>query len=243
MKKYISILVVVIAIVSCKKSTEEFELTPISDYAPLTVGKYITYSLDSLIFTNFGTVEAHRIYEVKYVVADSITDILGRKAFRIFRYIRTIPAGVFSADNTFLAVNTGSTFEFTENNLRYLKLVQPIKEDNAWKGNSAIDVTTVIPGVRDFTYLADWDYTYSNVGLSSPIAIGSFNLANTITVNQRDVSTNLPITGSTLIASKDFSKEIYAKSIGMVYREFVHWEYQQGAKTGYGITLKMIDHN
>ncbi len=243
MKKYISILMIIIAIASCKKSTEELALTPISDYAPLTVGKYITYSLDSLIFTNFGTVEAHRIYEVKYVIADSTTDNLGRKAFRIFRYIRTIPAGVFSADNTFLAVNTGSTFEFTENNLRYVKLVQPIKEDNSWKGNSAIDVTTVIPGIRDFTYLADWDYTYSNVGLTSPIPIGNFNLPNTITVNQRDVSTNLPINASTLIASKDFSKEIYAKNIGLVYREFIHWEYQQGAKTGYGITLKMIDHN
>jgi hypothetical protein len=244
MKKLISIIIAVIIIASCKKSTEDLVLTPISDYAPLTVGKYITYSLDSLTYTNFGTTETHRIYEVRYVTADTLTDILGRKAYRIVRYIRSIPAGTFTPDNTFLAVNTGSTFEFTENNLRYIKLIQPIKEENSWKGNSAIDVTTVIPGVRDFTYLADWDYTYAGVGQASPLAIGSFSLPNTITVNQRNTSTNLPVTATTNIASKDFSREIYAKGIGMVYREFLHWEFQQATNyTGYGVTLKMIDRN
>lgn len=242
MKKLIYIILSVIIFTSCKKSTEDLVLTPIDDYAPLKVGKYITYSLDSLIYTNFGNTETHRLYEVRYLTADTLTDILGRKAFRITRFIRTIPAGVFTPDNTFLAVNTGTTFEFTENNLRYLKLTQPIKEDHTWKGNSAIDVTTVIPGVRDFTYLADWDYTYVNVG--QPYKLGSFNLANTLTVNQRDVSTNLPVTAATNIATRDFSKEIYAQGIGMVYREFLHWEFQQGTKyTGYGITLKMIDYN
>jgi hypothetical protein len=242
MKKLLPIVVCVWFFASCKKQTEELQLIPISDYAPLTVGKYITYSLDSLVFINFNLNEAHRLYEVKYLIADSLRDNLGRKAFRIVRYKRNLPSGTFASDNTFMALNNGSSLEFTENNLRYLKLAQPIKEEYSWKGNSAIDVTSNI----DNQYLFDWDYTYAAVGQAIPTGLGIANLTNTITVNQRDVSSNLPVTPSTNIASKDFSQEIYAKDIGMVYRKFIHWEYQSGNNlnyNGYGITLKMIDHN
>ena len=40
---------------SCKKTNEEFKTDAISDYAPLIVGKYITYQLDSLIFADKST--------------------------------------------------------------------------------------------------------------------------------------------------------------------------------------------
>ena len=248
MNKIISLLLVVILFTACKKESEEFNTIPISDYAPLTVGKFVTYSLDSLVYINFGATEAHRFYEVKYLTADSLTDLLGRKAFRIVRYIRTLPNGTFTPDNTFLAVNTGTTFEFTENNLRYLKLTQPIKDDRSWKGNSAINaVNDPITGVN-LSYLEDWDYTYVDVAAAKKV--GTYNLANTITVNQIDESVNLPVIapglpGATNIASKDYSQEIYAKGIGMVRKEFIHFEYQLAfpGYIGYGIKLIMVDHN
>ncbi|MEQ1553292.1 MAG: hypothetical protein ABL929_03880 [Ferruginibacter sp.] len=238
MKKILTTLIITTILFSCKKETDQLAIIPLGDYAPLTIGKYITYGLDSLVYTNFGTIPIHRLYEVKYLTADTLTDNIGRKAFRIVRYIRTIPAGVFAPDNTFMAINTGNTYEFVENNLRYFKLTLPIAEGNTWKGNSAIDVTSN----NDNQYLADWDYTYEKVGQSKQI--GSFNLANTITINQRDVSTNLPVTAATNIASKTFSQDVYAAGIGLVYRNFLNWEYQPGQNyKGYGITLQMIDHN
>ena len=247
MNKVLLFLLGIVFFASCKKESAQFETTPISDYAPLTVGKYITYNLDSLVYLSFGTVEAHKLYEVKYLTADSLRDNMGRKAFRIIRYIRSLPGGTFTPDNTFLAVNTGTGFEFTENNLRYLKLVQPIQDDKTWKGNSAIDVTSL---GSDLQYLADWDYTYANT--DQPKTIGTFNLPATVTVNQRDESFNLPVVlpgpgipNPTNIASRDFSKEIYAKGIGMVYRKFLHYEYQLSfhGYVGYGVTLTMTDHN
>lgn len=245
MKKIIPLLAFVIFLVACKKENEELKVIPISDYEPLAVGKYVTYSLDSLVYINFGSTEVHRFYEVKYLTADSLTDLLGRKAFRILRYIRTLPNGTFTPDNTFLAVNTGSNFEFTENNLRFLKLTSPIKNDRTWKGNSAIDVTSI---GSDLQYLADWDYTYSGVGL--PLKIGNFNLANTVTVKQIDESVNLPVIprgqpNQTNIASRDYSQEIYAKGIGLVQRDFIHFEYQLAfpGYIGYGVKMVMVDHN
>ncbi|MBS1656200.1 MAG: hypothetical protein JSU05_15210, partial [Bacteroidetes bacterium] len=40
-------------LVSCGKKTEDFQTEAISDYVPLASGKYITYRLDSTVFTNF----------------------------------------------------------------------------------------------------------------------------------------------------------------------------------------------
>lgn len=225
---------------SCKKSSEELQMTQISDYAPLTVGKYVTYTVDSLLYTNFGTTETHRFYDMKLAVSDSLTDNLGRKAFRITHYIKPQGTGSFTPDNTFMAVNTGSGYEFTENNLRYLKLVLPIKEGGTWKGNSMIFAAAPGAGIA---YLDDWDYTYANVGLTATVNNTAF--PNTVTVNERDLSDGLPVGPLTTYAQRDFSQEIYAKDIGLIYREFLHFEYQQNTHsyTGYGVKYSITGHN
>jgi hypothetical protein len=45
--------------------------------------------------------------------------------------------------------------------------------------------------------------------------------------------------------SSNYSVEKYAKNVGLVYKELTMWDYQPntGAKTGFGIRLRMIDHN
>ena len=244
MKFILSLIIAATLLTSCGSKKADLMLTSINDYAPLVVGKYITYSVDSLVFKNFGTLEVHNLYEVKHLVADTFIDNSGRKAYKIIRYIRKNAMESFVSEYTFAAVNTGNSYEFTENNQRFIKLTMPIKNSYNWKGNVFINLSTVIPGFGNSYFLDDWDYRYDNVDDAMPIPLPGFTLSNTVTVNQRDVSTNLPVTGTTNIANKDFSKEIYAKGIGMVYRQFIHWEYQISTKyIGYGITMKMIDKN
>ena len=63
------ITVSVLFLSSCKKSTEEFDTAPLSDYYPLTVGKYVTYNLDStVVYQNFGQTQNVHSYQVKLVV-------------------------------------------------------------------------------------------------------------------------------------------------------------------------------
>jgi hypothetical protein len=246
MKRIFVAILLLVCFGACKKQVEEVNLTTISEYSPLAVGKYITYNLDSLVFTNFGTQEAHRLYQVKYVVTDSLLDNIGRKAFRVVRFIRSSAANPFLPDNTFMALNTGNSFEFVENNYRYIKLVQPIEDDYTWKGNSYIDATSS----NALNYLEGWDYTYEKVAQQPSAPLDTLNLGkNTITVNQIDYSFGLPVNLTTTYATRDFSKEVYAKGIGLVYRKFIHYVYQGNVSTGIrtydggGVTLRMIDHN
>src|SRR5437868_10307938 len=97
------ITISIVFLSSCKKSTEVFNTAPLSDYYPLTVGKYITYNLDStVVYQNFGQTQNMKSYQVKLVVDAQITDNLGRPASRIIRYIRKLPTDPWVPDNTFM---------------------------------------------------------------------------------------------------------------------------------------------
>jgi hypothetical protein len=226
---------------ACKKQSESFSTASLNDYYPLQVGKYITYNLDSTVFINFSTKDTIIKYQVKDSIDAQITDNLGRPAFRITRYIRKNAGDAWTGNNTFMAIPTENTIEFVENNLRFQKLKLPIVEGFTWKGNSYIET------YNNFPYLDNWDYTYDSI--NAPITLGSLHIFNTIKVLQRDEFIGQdPNLSATLFAEKTYAVEKYAKDIGLVYKELIHWEYQghQAASpgfTGYGVKLTMIDHN
>jgi len=230
---------------SCEKQTEEFSTPAIEDYSPMAVGKYITYQLDSFKYLPFSLKDTTITYQVKHSIDALITDNLGRPSYRIIRYIRKTAQNAWVPDNSFSAVLTDNALEFVENNQRFLKLKLPIKNNFTWKGNSYIDTYSLNSTVR---YLDDWDYVYED--LYKPLTLGSYTLTNTVRVNQRDEIIGNPADPNAY-TEKNVGMEIYSKGIGLVYRKFLHTEYQPATPGtpssyvdgSYGITLTMIDHN
>lgn len=245
MKKVLLLLIIATALIfsSCKKSDEILDTATVSEYSPLQVGKYISYNLDSTVFINFGAKDTVIKYQVKHQVDALITDNLGRPAYRIIRYIRKTTANPWVPDNTFMAVPTAFALEFVENNMRFLKLKGPIKDGYSWKGNSYIDTYSLGSTVK---YLDGWDYTYESTNIAQ--TIGTFTLDSTLQVAQRDEIIGNPSDANSY-SETNFGEEKYAKGIGMVYRNFLHVEYQPptpgraGYKQGYGVLMTMIDHN
>ena len=182
MKKYFGLALLLITLLTaCRKENELFTTASLSDYFPLTVGKYISYNLDSTIYINFGQKDTIIKYQVKDSIETQITDNLGRPAYRIVRYMRKDASKVWSASNTFMAVPSTTTIEFVENNLRFQKLKLPIKDGYTWKGNTFIDTYSLNSTTK---YLDDWDYEYDRVNV--PLTVGGTLFNNTLKVNQRD---------------------------------------------------------
>jgi hypothetical protein len=246
MKKILFLLGWVAAVAllaSCKKESEELDLGNLADYNLQQPGKYIIYKLDSLQYVNFGQKDTVISYQVKDSVVAEITDNLGRKAYRIFRYIRKTAANAWQPNNTFMTVPTGDGVEFVENNLRFLKLRLPLRGGFSWKGNRYIETYSLN---SEYKYLDDWDYTFEK--MDEPVTLAGVTVNNTITVNQRDeVIGNINDLNS--FSEKNVGLEVYAKGIGLVYRNFLHREYQPptpgrpGYKLGYGVTMTMLAHN
>ena len=229
----------------CSK-TEQLPTGLISEYYPLQVGKFITYTLDSTVYTSLNTVKTVRSYVIQDWVDAEITDNLGRKAFRIRRKIRSRSDTTVWTDNaTFLAVPVDKALEFIDNNLRFLRLREPIRNDFTWKGNSFINTVSD----QDLQYLDNWEYSY--LGTGEPFTVNGKTFPETVTVLQRDEVINNPA-DKTTIFSVNKSKEVFAKGIGLVYKDFLHetWQPPNSASPGgyyeansYGIRLTYVNHN
>lgn len=252
MRKYITHILAIcstaVLFTQCKKTTEEFTSAPLSDYLNLQVGKYIIYRLDSTEFVNFGQNTIYTHYQAKDEIDAAIVDNLGRPGFRVVRYLRdTLGHTQWVPNSTYMIVPTDQVVEVVEDNFRYQKLRLPINEGFNWKGNAYISIYSSGDLNWDYGYLDDWDYTYEN--LNAPYTV--FNnqvIDSTLTVNQRDEIAGHPEDPNSY-SQINYSMEVYGKGIGLIYKDFLHVEYQPpkqgdpGYKTGYGIKLNMISHN
>ncbi|MCG7857825.1 hypothetical protein MD537_12630 [Flavihumibacter sediminis] len=229
----ILILAAIGGIVSCGKETDTPDEALLTDYFNLAPGSQVNYQLDSIIKAPFqDTSFIVRSYEARDVVDAEITDNLGRKSWRVFRSLRPLGSSSESAwqeSDTYMITPTLSVVEVIENNLRFQKLIAPIRDGKEWKGNSYINA---VPG-EELAYLYNWTYRYQDIDASHT----SFEqvIPNTITVQQQDDELNSAGLGP-LDPSQNgyrvFSKEIYAKGIGLVYKELIYWDFQSPATTG-----------
>lgn len=245
MYKFILFVCLIFALASCKKQNEVLETASLTDYYPLEVGKYIDYNLDSMIYINFGQKDTVIHYQARDIVDAAITDNIERPSYRVIRYLRQNESQPWQASSSYMVTPTENRLEVIENNLRYIKLMTPVRQDFSWKGNKYIDTYSTDFDVR---YLDDWDYVYDSVGY--PLTINGLTFDSTVKVFERDEFLGQdPSIPGTQYAEKNFAFEKYAKGVGLISKEFLHWEYQ-GAQpgrsayfAGYGLKLTITGHN
>lgn len=235
---------------SCSNKKEDFITEPLSDYLPLEPGKYITYRLDSLVFVDFEqTPEIHR-YQVKHVVDALVSDNQGRPSYRIFRFLRD-SAGIeeWTANGSYFITPLEDQVEVVEDNLRFIKMHQPLRDGFNWKGNKYLPSDAYESYGFAFSNdnsMRNWDFTYDFS--QSSYEWQGYTYDDVYSVEQEDYADNVPIQAPTQYANRTRSVERYSKNIGLVYREYELWEYQPTSSTnpfyiGFGIRLWMIDHN
>jgi len=248
MKKLSPLVVVfllVIALAGCGKESETLDTAALNEYFPLQVGKSYLYRLDSTIPASFGSALIVKSYQAKDSIESTFTDNQGRLSYRIFRTIRDT-AGIqpwrFSA--TFVATQTNEWIEYVDNNLRFVKLHAPVTEGYTWKAHSFIDTKSLNTTV---SYLDEWEYEYRDVG--QPYVGLTKTYDSTVTVFQQDETTPPGPFDPNNYQQKNFGTEVYAKGVGLVYKEFLHWtwqttpppaKYEDGS---YGVKLRLISAN
>jgi hypothetical protein len=200
--------------VSCTKKTEEYTSAPLSDYYPLLVGKYITYRVDSTIFTNFGRATQVHSYQVKHSIEAQLTDNLGRPAYRVFRYLRdTAGTQPWVPNGSYFITPLDQSIEVIENNLRVIKMHLPVKEGFSWKGNNYLpsDAYTTFYTFSNDDYLSFWDFAFT--AIDQPVTINGNSFPKVTTVTQVD-DTYIPDTifvSSNQLVVPDKTVAVWAK--------------------------------
>ncbi len=248
-KALASILLASAFLFGCKKETETVQPELPKDYLSLQPGKYITYRTDSTVFINFGLGTVVRSYQEKNIVDSLLTDNLGRPSYRAFRFIRdTAGTLAWKPSGSYFVTPTAANVEVIENNLRFLKLTTPVAEGTTWKGNRFLpdDAYNAFYDFSNDDGMADWEYSYTEANAS--ITLGGKPYTGVATVLQIDESQNAPLSNTAIYGFKNYGLEKYAKGLGLIYQEFVMWEYQPPTSPrpgfrGFGVKRSIIDHN
>jgi hypothetical protein len=231
---------------ACKREVippDEVELG--KEYYPLAIGRFVEYDIDSTIYNDFtkDTEFVHR--EFRDEVVSDFLDGEGRFSYIIQRYTRISSAQPWSEYLTYYATQTNFKVEIVENNLRFIKMVLPVKLNTNWKGNVYIPAAS--SGSENISWYADWDYKYKNINESFFNGVKNYN--NTLEVSASIGRDGLGLEGDSTLPDvySSFTKyrEFYAKNVGLIYRELTHWEYQPviGFRNGFSVVFKAKNNN
>ncbi len=230
---------------ACTKKTETLKTATLEELLPLKKGKIITYRLDSLVFFNGGKSFKTNSYQIRHVVDSLTVDNLNRPTWLVNTFLNdTMASSSWVANGSYRVTIADKNVEVIENNLRVLKLYQPVKEGFTWLGNSFLPQTPYAPYGTSIS-IGLWDFTYTSIDATEKI--GNVNIPGISTVfHIDDVSgIQLPAVDFTKYASREYSIEKYAKNIGLVYREHYVWVCEPSTQSfgGFGVKLWMIAHN
>jgi len=191
----------IIALFSCKKDADILKPRNLNqNYAGLTVGKYVIYDVDSTFYNVPFNITANYKFQLKEVVDSKYIDAQGNDAYKIIRYKKdTAVSSDWIHQVVWNATINNSNFQKVEDNIRFVKLIFPIKNNKKWNGNS-------------MNTLSSWDYEYTSSHQSE--LIGNTMLDSVTTVTQFDDENEILI-------QRQFYQEKYAVNIGLVYKKSV----------------------
>ncbi|PJB14786.1 MAG: hypothetical protein CO118_06810 [Flavobacteriales bacterium CG_4_9_14_3_um_filter_32_8] len=186
-----------IFIFSCSKKEEVIPPDLGYDYAGLEVGRYIIYDVDSFYYDDFTDTIDTSYFKIKEVVDSKFTDLEGDEAFKIIRYRKENDTTAWELIDVWNSKITTTNFQKVEENVRFVKLIFPVKKNKTWNGNS-------------MNNLASMEYKYTVIDNAE--VIGGNTLNSVLTVLQYEFSP---------LIEENFFQEKYAKGVGMVYKKSV----------------------
>jgi hypothetical protein len=192
-----------VLIFSCKKTTID-PYDQGEDYFPGTVGSYVIYDVDSTYYDDFF--DPIKVVNVKYQLKEKIESIYadneGRPTLKIDRYIKYYDSLTPYADinwtlrNIWFVNKTESTLEKVENNVRYVKLIFPVKANVFWNLNNQNTIN-------------ERKLSYVNIDITT--TIDSTVYSSVLQTEYDD--------GDIVLTNREYYTEKYAKNIGLIYKE------------------------
>lgn len=205
---------------------------------PLVVGTYSIYDVEE---TRYSVVNGQQdfIYQLKEMVTDSFVNNIGGITYVIQRSIRDNSALSFEYKDTWSARIEANQVVVNEGNVPYVRLAFPVIAGRQWNGNALNSLKGDESCGDNINFTCDL-YQIESVGV--PYQLNKDLYSETVSVVQ---SNNID-----LIVNQDIRKEIYVRSIGLVYKESSVLNYctvgscigQQQIDDGYVLKQTLVEH-
>jgi hypothetical protein len=238
----LTVSVIAIFCHACDEKLADLSSQDAAAYYSLQVGKYMIYEVDSVIF--FETIDdVYKHWQVKEEIVDTFYDLENLLNYRIERSRRPDASVPWQMLDVWSVRIKNANIERDENNLRFIKLADPVLHHKSWDGTAYLGDLAELPFEREcdrLSFLEGWDYTYTSV--DSGATIGGIFYDSIITVLQQ---------GDDNLIELNYAIEVYAKGVGLVQKQFYHytsqntddipWEFK--AECGYTYTMTLIERN
>jgi hypothetical protein len=182
------------------------------DYYPTEVGKYRVYQIDSIVYDEYNCTVQTATYQIKEVTETTRTDGEGDVTFIIKRYFRRTSTDAWALYNIWTEKIEDNQLQRVEDNQRIIKMVSPMQEARRWDGIVYIRRDTLVP-IRggSIDMFKDWDdFVCESIGSTFVDTISNIVYTDVAKIVQVDKTNNI---------ERRFSTEVYAKDIGLVYKE------------------------
>ncbi len=239
-------ILIILSITSCREGGvyEEIVVEEGREYFPLSVGKYIDYQVDSIVFDFDGSVPIilQSTTYVREEIIEEYEDEEGDTAYRIERFEKASLNDDWQIKDVWTSKQTENIAEKTEENVRLIKMVFPLRQGADFDATLYVaDDYTVSIAEEAIEPFKNWDAEIITV--DDAMTVGDFTFSNVTEVLYADDEN---------LIEKRYSKALYAKDVGMVYKEewildtqilddLTPWE--EKAEKGYILTQTIIDYN
>ncbi|HNB81478.1 MAG TPA: hypothetical protein PLP34_05970 [Chitinophagaceae bacterium] len=246
MKRYLFLLLLLSILYSCKREVippGEIEIG--KEYFPLQTGHFIEYEVDSLRYNTFNHDTEYAHLYMRDEVGDKFYDNEGRESYFIKRFIRYNDTSAWNEVMTWYATQTNYRLEIVEDNLRFVKLIFPVKGNAVWNGNVYLPASAT--SLEEVHWYLDWDYKYRAINESFDNGKMVFPNCVTVQASIGPKGTGLINDSTSTVNYSEFTayQEVYSQQIGPVFRYLTHWEFQptEGFRNGFSVVFRAINHN
>jgi len=192
MNKLMLLSFITLFMYSCQKETNEDVVDAGFSFYPYSVGSWVVFSVDSTYYDDFTHTQYDYHFLLKEYFESIFVDDEGRPNMRIERYVKmSDTSDWYLRDVWYVHVNSFRV-EKVEENIRFVRLIFPVKENATWDGNA-------------MNTLEEQKYQYTRVNY--PYSVDTLHFDSTATVIQQKVTN--------LLEEKD-QYEVYARHVGLI---------------------------
>lgn len=187
------------------------------DYFPLVVGQYSIFDVTET--TIVQNVEQTASYQLKIELTDSFPSGNGAYVYVMTRSTRPSMNNSWTFVETWSARRNSLEAVINEGNIPFVKMPFPTDTDRQWNGNALNtlggDQSCVVNGASTPCDL--YIVSGKSVSFQYESSIGSLTFDDTVIIEQNN--------NTDLIVAQDIRSEVYARGIGLIYKETIQLNY------------------
>lgn len=242
MRKSIYILFLLSLIIACKKESFQAEGDFGYAYQPKNLNYWTVYKVDSLYFNDITmpiTIDTVQYY-IKEVLDTVFIDASGNENIRVELFKKKYLDDIWQIYQVGSINFSTTAYERYFNDIRLVNLTFPVKLDKEWQGNAYVNVRN--EATLEYLDPNKYNWNYKYTAIDEILNIGPFTFDSCATVIQIDEEN---------LFEKKYSKEIYAKNVGLVRKEMVFLNTQlppsgqtflERAQSGFILQYTLIDY-